>query len=42
MNSEVALVLVSSGTQVKPQIILDPEYLPDYLSISYDYAVTFF
>ena len=41
MNSEVALVLVSSGTQVKPQIILDPEYLPDYLSISYDYAVTF-
>ena len=31
MNSEVAWVLVSSGTQVQPQIIIDPDYLPDYL-----------
>ena len=29
------LVLVSSGTQVQPQVILDPDYLPDYLSVSY-------
>ena len=36
MTSEVAWVLVSSGTQVQPQIILDPDYLPDYLSVSYD------
>ena len=40
MNSEAAWVLVSSGTQVLPQIILDPDYLPDYLSVSYDYALT--
>ena len=38
MNSEVAWVLVSLGTQVQPQIILDPDYLPDYLSVSDDYA----
>ena len=38
MNSEVAWVLVSSGTQVQPQIILDLDYLPDYLSDSYDYV----
>ena len=25
------------GTQVQPQILLDPEYLPDYLCVSYDY-----
>ena len=37
MYAEVAWVLVSSGTQVQPQIILDPDYLPDYLSVSYDY-----
>ena len=37
MNSEVAWVLVSSGTQVQPQIICDPDYLPDYFSVSYDY-----
>ena len=36
MNSEVAWVLVSSGTQVQPQIIIDPDNLPDYLSVSYD------
>ena len=38
MNSEVAWVLISPGTQVQPQIILDSDYLPDYLSVSYDYA----
>ena len=38
--SEVAWVLVSSGTQVQPQIILNPGYLPDYLSDSYDYGNT--
>ena len=36
--AEVAWVLVSSGTQVQPQVILDPDYLPDYLSVSYDYG----
>ena len=40
MYAEVAWALVSSGTQVQPQIIPDPGYLPDYLSISYDYAIT--
>ena len=29
MYAEVAWVLVSSGTQVQPQIILYPDYLPD-------------
>ena len=38
MYAEVAWVLVSSGTQVQPQVILDPGYLPDYLSVSYNYA----
>ena len=33
-HSEVAWVLVSSGSQVQLQIILDP----DYLSVSYGYA----
>ena len=36
MNSEVAWVLVSSGTQVQPQMVLDLHYLRDYLSASYD------
>ena len=36
MYAEVAWVLVSLGTQVEPQIIPDPDYLPDYLSVSYD------
>ena len=40
MYAEVAWVLVSSGTQVHPQIILDPHYLPDYLFVSDDYEVT--
>ena len=34
---EVVLVFVSSETQVQPRIILDPDYLPNYLSVSYDY-----
>ena len=29
---------VSSGTQVQPQVILDPDHLPGYLSVSYDDA----
>ena len=39
MYPEVAWVLVSSGTQVQPQVTLDPDYLPDYISVSYDYDV---
>ena len=37
MYSEVAWALVSSGTHVQPQIILDSGYLPNDLSVSYDY-----
>ena len=37
MYAEVAWVLVSSGTQVQPQVILNPGYLPDYISVSYGY-----
>ena len=37
MYAEIAWVLVSSGTQV----ILDPDYLSDYLSDSYDYVHSF-
>ena len=40
MYAEVSWVLVSSGTQGQPQIIIDPDYLPDYLSVSYDYTET--
>ena len=36
MHSEVAWVLVSSRTPVQLQIILKPDYLPNYLSVSYD------
>ena len=39
MYAEIAWVLVSSGTQVQPQVIINPGYLPDYLSISYDYGL---
>ena len=38
MYSVVAWVLVFSESQVQPQIILDPDYLPDYLSVFYDYG----
>ena len=41
MNSDVAWLLVSSGTQIPLQIILDPDYLPDYLSVSYNYDYTY-
>ena len=37
MHAEVAWELVSSGTQVQLQIILNSDYLPDYLSVCYDY-----
>ena len=38
MSTEVAWILVSLGTDVQPQILFDPNYLPDYLSVSYDYG----
>ena len=38
MYADVAWVLVSSGTQVQPQVILNPDYPPDYLSVSYNYG----
>ena len=38
MYSKVAWDLVFSGTQVQPQIMLEPNYLPDYLSVSHDYV----
>ena len=41
MYAEVAWVLVSSGTQVQVQIIPDPDYFPDYLSVSYDYDIIY-
>ena len=34
MYSEVGVLLVSSGTQVQPQVVLEPNYLPYYLSVS--------
>ena len=37
MNSDVAWVLASWESQVQLQIMLNPDYLPDYLSVSYDY-----
>ena len=40
MYADVAWVLVSLGTQVQPQVILNPDYLPDYLSVSYNYGDT--
>ena len=38
MYTEVARVLPSSVTQGQPQIIFDPDDLPDYLFIPYDYG----
>ena len=35
--AEIAWVLLSSGTQVQPQVILASYYLPYYLSVSYGY-----
>ena len=40
MNSEVVWVLVYSETQVQPQKILDPDYIPDYLYVSLGYDGT--
>ena len=40
MYAEVAWVLASSGTQLQLQTIIDPDYLPDCPSVSYDYDVT--
>ena len=42
MYAEVAWVVVSSRTQVQPQIIFDPDYLPDYPSVFYDYKMVEF
>ena len=42
MHSEVSWVIVSSPAQVHPQIILDSDYLPDYLSVAYDYGLNKF
>ena len=39
MLSEVVWVLVSSVTQVLLQMILDLDYIPDYLYISHDYDI---
>ena len=38
LHSEVAWVY--SGTQTQRQITFDLDYLPDYLSVSYDYDLT--
>ena len=38
MNFEVAWVLVSSGSQVQPQIMPDPDHISDYLSVSCEYG----
>ena len=40
MFAEVAWVLVSSGTQVQLQTVLNPGYLTNYFSVSYDYGDT--
>ena len=40
MYAEVAWVLASSGTQLQSQTKIDPDYLPDYPSVSCDYDVT--
>ena len=40
MYAEVAWALVSLGIQVQLQIILNPDDLPDYPFVSYDYGGT--
>ena len=40
MYAEVAWVPVSSWTQVQSQVIVNPDYLPDYFFVSYDYVKT--
>ena len=41
MYAEVAWVLLFLGTEVQPQKILNPNYLPCYRSVSYDYDGTY-
>ena len=41
MYFKVSCVLVPLGTLVHPQIILDPDYLPHYLSVANDYDVLY-
>ena len=41
MYVEISWVLVSSRNQVHAQVILDPDYLPGYLSVSYDNVYMF-
>ena len=36
MSSQVACILASLENQFQPQTILGTNYLPDYLSVSYD------
>ena len=38
MYAEIAWVLVSWRNQVQPELILDQDYLPEYLPVSYDYG----
>ena len=38
MYAEIAWIVVSLGTELQSEVILDPDYLPDYLSVSYDYV----
>ena len=40
MYAETAWVLVSLRTQFQPRVILNSDYLPDYLFVSYDYVLT--
>ena len=42
MYAEIACVLVSLGTQFQAQVILDPDYLPNYLSAPNDYTCSHF
>ena len=42
LNSEVTWVVVSSGTQVQAEKILHPDYLPEYLPVSYYYDLVKF
>ena len=42
INSEVAWVLVSLGTQVHTEMIIDPDYLPEYFFASYAYALNLY
>ena len=39
MYSEVAWVMVSSGTQVQPQTTLEPSYPADFRFFSFEYVI---